>query len=225
LLEPAGPLAGKSVCVTAGPTREPIDAVRFISNRSSGRMGVAIASAAWRRGAVVTLIAGPLEVPVPAGIATMSVESTADMRDAVARALPSSDVLVMAAAPSDFGASAPSDHKIKKHDAPDSIALKRTDDILKATRALRTPKSVIVGFALETGNALAEGQRKLTEKGLDLVVVNDAREAGAGFAVETNRVTFMHATGVVEELPLQSKHAVADEILDRVEALLRGRAG
>lgn len=220
LLESSKSLAGKHVIVTAGPTREALDPVRFLTNRSSGRMGVEIASAAWRRGATVTLVAGPLEVPLPVGAAVVHVESTSDMQRAVAQHLPEADVLIMAAAPADFTAAAPADRKLKKHEAPDTLQLARTPDILKSTVANRKTGAVIVGFALETGNALSEGQRKLQEKALDLVVVNDATEAGAGFGVHTNRVTFVRRTGEPEVMPLMSKHDVADAIIDRVVQLI-----
>jgi phosphopantothenoylcysteine decarboxylase/phosphopantothenate--cysteine ligase len=222
LLERAS-LAGRTVLVTAGPTREAIDPVRFISNHSSGRMGLAVAAAAWRRGADVTLLHGPLEVALPTGPRAVAVQSASEMRDAVASALPHADVLVMAAAPADFAAASVADEKIRKASAPKAIALAPTADILTETRALRRPGAVIVGFALETGDAVARGRVKLSEKGLDAVVVNDAREPGAGFGVDTNRVTILSADGRTEELPLLSKSEVADELLDRVEGLLNGR--
>ena len=222
LLESSTALRGKRVVVTAGPTREAVDPVRFLSNNSSGRMGVEIAAAAWRRGAQVTLVAGPLEVPVPVGVEVVHVMSTSDMQLAVKGVLPEADVLVMAAAPADFTAAVPATHKIKKHQAPDTLQLARTPDILKTTIASRKAGAVIVGFALETGNAIAEGQRKLKEKAMDLVVVNDATEAGAGFGHETNRVTFIDRTGEPLVLPLMAKRAVAEAIIDRVELLLKG---
>ena len=222
LLESSTALRGKRVVVTAGPTREAVDPVRFLSNNSSGRMGVEIAAAAWRRGAQVTLVAGPLEVPVPVGVEVVHVMSTSDMQLAVKDVLPEADVLVMAAAPADFTAAVPAAHKIKKHQAPDTLQLARTPDILKTTIASRKAGAVIVGFALETGNAIAEGQRKLKEKAMDLVVVNDATEAGAGFGHETNRVTFIDRTGEPLVLPLMAKRAVAEAIIDRVELLLKG---
>jgi phosphopantothenoylcysteine decarboxylase/phosphopantothenate--cysteine ligase len=223
LLEPAGPLRGRRVLVSAGPTREPVDAVRFLSNRSSGRMGVEIAAAAWRRGADVTLVAGPLEVPPPVGVPVVAVETTRDMREAIAAALPAADVLVMAAAPADFTVPDPAPHKLKRRDGPPTLALAPAEDILATTREARPPDAVMVGFALETGDAVTEGRRKLADKGLDLVVVNDATEPGAGFMVATNRVTLVDRTGVAEALPLLPKRDVADAILDRVEALLGER--
>jgi phosphopantothenoylcysteine decarboxylase / phosphopantothenate---cysteine ligase len=223
LLDGDGVLRGRKVVVTAGGTREAIDPVRFIANRSSGKMGVAIAAAAWRRGADVTLIAGPLSVPTPVGATVVPVETAAQMRDAVATHLDGADVLVMAAAPADFRPADPAEQKIKKSAAPEAIALEPTDDILLATRDRRAPGAVIVGFALETEAAIASGREKLDRKALDLVVVNDATEAGAGFAGDTNRVTLLAPHQAPEALPILPKTEVADAILDRVEALLRGR--
>ena len=222
LLEGTGSLAGKHVLVTAGPTREALDPVRFISNRSSGKMGVAIGAAAWRRGARVTLVTGPLGTPAPVGVEIVSVESTADMHAAVAVALPQADVLVMAAAPSDFRPEAAADQKIKKSAAPDHIALAPTADILKSTVAQRMAGTIVVGFALETENVLDNARGKLASKALDLIVVNDATEAGAGFEVDTNRVTLIARDRDAEALPLLSKGDVAEAILDRVEDMIRG---
>ena len=216
-------LAGRTILVTAGPTREAVDAVRFISNRSSGRMGVAIAAAAWRRGADVTLVAGPLEVPLPAGLKVIRVESTEEMANAVAGELPRANALVMAAAPADFRAAAPVGFKIKKSTAPGAIALAATIDILATTRAKRRQGAIIVGFALETDHVTENAMAKLEAKGLDLIVVNDANEPGAGFGVETNRVTLIAKNGAMEPLPLMPKTELADLLLDRVEALLGAR--
>jgi phosphopantothenoylcysteine decarboxylase/phosphopantothenate--cysteine ligase len=218
------PIAGRRVLVTAGPTREAIDPVRFLSNHSSGRMGTAIAAAAWRRGAEVTLVAGPLAVPVPVGVRHVHVESTTQMQEAVARELPTADVLVMAAAPADYRPSEVSAGKLKKTGEARSIALAENADILASTRAARRDGAVIVGFALETDDVVANARRKLTAKDLDLIVLNDAKEAGAGFGVDTNRVTILaRGSDEPERLPLLTKHEVADAILDRVEAVLRGR--
>ena len=216
-------LRGRTVVVTAGPTREPVDPVRFLSNRSSGKMGVAIAAAAWRRGAHVHLVAGPLELPPPAGVTTTNVETTAQMCEAVARVLPSADVLVMAAAPSDFRPAHPEGTKLKKERAPDSLALEETPDILAATIERRRAGAVVVGFALETEALVANAKKKLEAKRLDLIVANDATEPGAGFGTDTNRVTLLSKKGGEERLPLAPKSEVADAILDRVEALLGGR--
>ena len=223
LLEPAGALRGRRVLVTAVPTREPLDPVRFLSNHSSGKMGAALAAAAWRRGAEVTLVAGPMQVAPPVGPRVVRVETTLEMGEAVAEALPHADALIMAAAPADFAPATPAERKLKKHQRPDAVALTATSDILLATRARRRAGAVIVGFALETDDALANGRSKLSAKGLDLVVVNDATEAGAGFGVDTNRVTLVGADGGEEQLPLMAKDEVADVILNRVETLLSGR--
>ena len=223
LLDGDGLLRGRRVLVTAGPTREPIDPVRFLSNRSSGKMGVAVAAAAWRRGANVTLIAGPLAVPPPVGPTLVSIETAEEMGAAVAQHLPSADVLVMAAAPADFRPATVATQKIKKDAAPDAIPLVAVDDILTGTRGLRAPSAIVVGFALETESALAGGRSKLQRKALDMVVVNNASEPGAGFAGDTNRVSFLVGDGEVEEMPLLDKTEVADAILDRVEGLMRGR--
>ena len=223
LLEPRGDLAGKHVVVTAGPTREALDPVRFLSNHSTGRMGVALAASAWRRGAEVTLIAGPLGVATPAGPTVVPVETTQEMADAVRTALATADVLVMAAAPADFRPSVVAAEKMKKANRPAAVALDDTVDILKSSRDARRPGTIVVGFALETDDVLAHAQGKLEAKALDLIVVNDAREEGAGFGVDTNRVTILARDRAAEALPLLPKTAVADAILDRVEERLRGR--
>ena len=218
-----GALDGKRVLITAGPTREPIDPVRFISNHSSGKMGVALAAAAWRRGATVSLVAGPLTVTPPSGVALESVESTEEMAAAIERLLPTADVLVMAAAPADFRPAEPQASKIKKTTSPKAISLAPTPDILLTTKQARRPGAVIVGFALETDDAVEGGRKKLAAKDLDMIVVNDATEAGAGFSVDTNRVTLLMRDGRDERLPLMRKTEVADAILDRVEKLIGGR--
>lgn len=223
LLEKPGPLAGKKVVVTAGPTREAIDPVRFVSNHSSGRMGVAIAAAAWRRGADVTLVAGPLSVETPSGPHLQRVETTADMARAVGALLPKADVLIMAAAPADFRPSTVASRKIKKGKNAPTLAMEHTPDILRETRAKRGKHTIVVGFALETGDAVAHGREKLRDKSLDLIVINDATEPGAGFTVDTNRVTLLDKSGAEEALPLMPKTEVAEAILDRVERIGHGR--
>ncbi len=215
-------LSGRSVVITAGPTREPIDPVRFISNRSSGKMGVALAAAAWRRGASVTLVAGAMEVAPPPGVTLIQVESTDEMADAVAHALPGADALIMAAAPADFRPARVAEQKIKKSSAPDAVELVPTRDILASTVDCRRPGAVVVGFALETENLVANARRKLETKGLDLIVANSAGEEGSAFGADTIRVTLIARGGAAEELSLRPKSEVADAILDRVEALLRG---
>ena len=218
-----GSLSGRTIVVTAGPTREALDPVRFLSNRSTGKMGIALAAAAWRRGAQVTLIAGPLEVDVPVGLTVVPVETTEEMADAVSRALPGASALIMAAAPADFRAAAPAAGKMKKASAPPSITLARTPDILLHTMPDRPAGLVVVGFALETDDLLDNARQKMTEKRLDLVAANSATEPDAGFAVDTNRVTLLTPDGEAESLPVMPKSAVADVILDRLESLLRAR--
>jgi phosphopantothenoylcysteine decarboxylase/phosphopantothenate--cysteine ligase len=225
-LEAKGSLAGRSVVVTAGATREAIDPVRFISNHSTGRMGVALAQAAWRRGASVTLVAGHLDVAVPHGIDVVKAQTVAEMKVAVERILPSTDVLIMAAAPADFRPAAPASQKIKKgvtSQKPQPIELEETDDILRSTTSARKPDSIVVGFALETENLLANSAKKLEQKGLDMIVANSAVDEGTGFGVDTNRVTILSSGGATEEIAMMKKTEVADVILDRIEALLNGR--
>ncbi|NUO38511.1 MAG: bifunctional phosphopantothenoylcysteine decarboxylase/phosphopantothenate--cysteine ligase CoaBC [Gemmatimonadaceae bacterium] len=224
LLERRHALRGRTVLVTAGPTREPIDPVRFLSNYSSGKMGAAIAAAAWRRGATVTLVAGPLSVPVPPGVTHVPVQSTTEMRDAVAAHVAAADVLVMAAAPADYQPAERASGKLKKTGAPRAIELRETPDILLSTKDARRKGAVVVGFALETDDLLANARKKLDGKGLDIVVLNAANEPGAGFGVDTNRVTIVRrGADEPEQLPLLDKRDVADAILDRVEVLLDGR--
>jgi phosphopantothenoylcysteine decarboxylase/phosphopantothenate--cysteine ligase len=222
LLEPASALAGRRVVVTAGPTREPFDPVRFLSNHSSGKMGVALAAAAWRRGAVVTLIAGPLGVPLSVGARIVHVDTTEQMAAAVRDALSDADVLIMAAAPADFRPREVAPAKLKKGAAAPSFAMEFTTDILKSTRDARRPGCVVVGFALETQELEQGARAKLAAKECDLVVANRVEE-GAGFGADTNRVTILGRDGAREELPLQPKSDVADAILDRVAGLLDGR--
>jgi phosphopantothenoylcysteine decarboxylase/phosphopantothenate--cysteine ligase len=215
-----GQLSGRKVVVTAGPTRESIDPVRVVTNRSSGKMGFRVAEAAWERGADVVLISGPVALADPIGISVRRVETTQEMEDAVRAELPGADVLVMAAAPADFRPSSPSDGKRPRIDGALAIPMEPTGDVLDATRGVRKPGSMMVGFALETGDALAKALAKLERKGLDLIVVNDALEPGAGFEKDTNRVALLGRDGTRQILPLQSKREVAEAILDRVEQTL-----
>jgi phosphopantothenoylcysteine decarboxylase/phosphopantothenate--cysteine ligase len=221
-LRGASSLKGMKVLVTAGATREPIDPVRFISNYSSGRMGVAIAREARARGAVVTLVAGATEVAAPHDVRVVSVGTVDEMAQAVASELADAQVLIMAAAPADFRATVVATGKIKKSDAPESIQLSPTADILRSTFAERPSNIVTVGFALETDSILENARAKLAAKRLDIVVANRAGVDGEGFGGDTNRVTFI-TEGGDESLPLMSKTEVARLLLDRVEALLHGR--
>jgi phosphopantothenoylcysteine decarboxylase/phosphopantothenate--cysteine ligase len=213
-------LAGVRVLVTAGPTREPIDPVRFIGNRSSGRQGYAIAEEAARRGASVTLVSGPTSLRDPFGVETVHVESAAQMLAAVEMAYSQAIVVIAAAAVADFRPVAPSETKIKKSGAAGEVALERTVDIL-ASLGDRKGRRVLVGFAAETGDPVDSARGKLVAKHLDLVVANDVTEPGAGFESLTNRVTFVAADGV-ESLPCMDKSAVARALLDRIETILKG---
>jgi phosphopantothenoylcysteine decarboxylase/phosphopantothenate--cysteine ligase len=224
LLEPPGRWRGRKVVVTAGPTWESIDPVRFIGNRSSGRMGHAIAAAAWRRGAEVTLINGPAPLATPPELDNVHLVETAEqmgrvLKDAVAGA----DALFMVAAVADFRPPVTSAEKIRRSSGLSSIPVESTPDLMALASERAQPGCVKVAFAVESGaGALEAAKRKLAEKGAQLVVVNDPKEPGAGFEVETNRVTIVHASGAVEDLPLLLKTEVADEVLDRAERLLPG---
>ncbi len=220
LLATRGQLAGRRVVVTAGPTREALDPVRLISNRSSGKMGYRLAEAAWARGAGVILISGPVAQSAPVGVTLVPVETTAEMESAVRSALPGADALIMAAAPADYRPATVPGTKRPRQEGALTLELVPTTDILAATVSLRRPGSVIVGFALETGDAVAKARAKLSRKQLDLIVVNDALEPGAGFEVETNRVVILDREGGERHVPLASKRVVADAILDAVERRL-----
>jgi phosphopantothenoylcysteine decarboxylase/phosphopantothenate--cysteine ligase len=193
-----------------------VDPVRFLSNRSSGRMGFALAAAAWRRGADVALVAGPTQVSPPPGPRVHSVESAESMRSAVERLVTDADLLVMAAAIADFRPTAPPESKIKKESAPASLALEPAPDVLRETAASRPSGCLVIGFALETEDGEANARRKLESKGMDLVVLNETG-AESGFDTETNRVTLIEREGESETLPLLSKDEVAERILDRIE--------
>lgn len=223
LLESPGALRGKRVLVTAGPTREPLDPVRYLSNHSTGKMGIELARAAWRRGAEVVLVHGPVTQSLPDGVCARAIETTGEMEQAVREELASADILIMAAAPADFRPVVVASAKMKHGTRPEAIAIADTADILKATREARRPGTIVVGFALETDDVLDNAAKKLAAKGLDLIVANDAREAGAGFGYDTNRVTIISTDGTHAALPLMHKREVADAILDRVEERLSGR--
>jgi phosphopantothenoylcysteine decarboxylase / phosphopantothenate---cysteine ligase len=223
LIQAQSVLSGKKIIVTAGATREPIDPVRFVSNYSSGKMGIAIARAAWRRGADVTLVAGHVDIPIPSEVNTIEAGTVAEMSSAVAKMLPVADVLVMAAAPADFRPAAPAPAKIKKGRRVPEIELEETEDILRSTISKRKKKSIVVGFALETTDGMKNARDKLKSKALDMVILNDATEAGAGFGVDTNRVTIIYSGGKEEALDLMSKTDLAEVLLDRVEERLNGR--
>jgi len=214
-------LAGARVVVSAGGTREPLDPVRFITNRSSGKQGHAIAVAAARRGADVTLVtASPLPLPpdAAAAITRVDVETAADMEQAVGAASEGADVVVMAAAVADFRPKALADSKMSKEEGVPELVLEPTPDILAGLARRRTPGQVLVGFAAETHDAVERGRRKLERKAVDLLVVNDVSAPGAGFDHDTNAVVILDADGTATEIPLTSKDAVATAVLDRVIA-------
>ncbi len=214
-------LHGARVVVSAGGTREPLDPVRFITNRSSGKQGHAIAIAAARRGAAVTLVtSSPLTLPpdVASAVTRVDVETAAEMEHAVGAAAEGADVVVMAAAVADFRPKRPAGTKLAKEDGIPELVLEPTPDILSGLAARRRPHQVLVGFAAETHDALERGRRKLARKGVDLLVVNDVSAPGAGFDHDTNAVVILGMDGSTTEVPLTSKDAVANVLLDRVIA-------
>lgn len=208
-------LAGARVLVTAGPTREPVDPVRFVSNYSSGKMGYAIAEAAARRGAAVTLVSGPTELPDPANLQTIRIQTAQEMLDAVIGRLPEADIVIAAAAVADYRPAKQSKSKLKKQNDWLQLELERTEDILK-TIGESKGRRVLVGFAAETDNLLENAQRKLDEKNLDLIVANDVTDPGGVFGSETNVVTFLPRKGDCVSLPRMSKREIANAILDYI---------
>ena len=209
-------LVGKRIVVTAGGTQEPIDPVRHIGNRSSGKMGYALAEAARDRGAQTTLITAPTALPEPAGMNVIHVKTVAEMREAVIEATANADVLIMAAAVSDFRAANPTDQKIKKTGGRLVLELVENPDFLLELR----DDFIKVGFAAESEDLLDNATKKLKEKRLDLIVANDITAKDSGFDVDTNRVTLLDKSGSIEELPLMSKREVAEVILDRVAGMM-----
>jgi len=212
-------LAGKRVLVTAGPTREPIDPVRYISNRSSGKMGYALAAAAAARGATVTLVTGPTELSSPPRATVVKVETAQEMRQAVLAEFAGADVVIKAAAVADYRPQTAATQKIKKRADNLTLALTKNPDILAELGALKSGQ-LLVGFAAETEDLLAHAGEKLARKNLDLIVANDVTLAGAGFGADTNIVKLLYPGGRVEELPLMAKEALADVILDKIGDLL-----
>lgn len=208
-------LQGKKIIVTAGPTVEPIDPVRYISNHSTGKMGYAIAAALAARGAEVTLISGPTNLAAPEGVARIDVRTAEDMYDAVMARFGESDGGVMCAAVADYTPAEVSDTKIKKGDGEMFIRLKRTKDIAAEAGRLKSHR-LLVGFALETDNEQDNAERKLQRKNLDFIVLNSLRDAGAGFSVDTNKITIIDASGNVEECPLETKQDAALRIAERI---------
>jgi phosphopantothenoylcysteine decarboxylase/phosphopantothenate--cysteine ligase len=219
LAQPSGPLAGRRVLVTAGGTREPIDPVRYVGNRSSGKMGHAIAAAARRRGAHVVLVTTSAR-PVAAGIDVLGVETAEEMRDAVLGIAGDCDAVVMAAAVADFRPKAVAAEKLKKGDGVPEIVLEPTVDILAELGARKRADQFVVGFAAETERIRENAAAKLAAKRVDLMVANDVSAADSGFEVDTNRVVVLDASGSIEELPLLTKDALADWLVERIAGAL-----
>ncbi|MEZ5169767.1 MAG: bifunctional phosphopantothenoylcysteine decarboxylase/phosphopantothenate--cysteine ligase CoaBC [Acidimicrobiia bacterium] len=222
VLAGSGTLAGRRVLVTAGGTREPIDAVRVITNRSSGKMGYALAAQARRMGAAVTLVSTVSRV-APAGVDVVGVETAQEMEQAVMSRSANCDVIVMAAAVADFRPKEPAAGKRKKEDGPPEILLEPTHDFLVDLGATKPSHQVLVGFAAETDDVVAHATAKLRRKNLDLIVANDVSEVDAGFDVDTNRAVILDARGGTEEVPLMAKDELAERILDRVATVLGDR--
>ena len=221
LADPDQDLTGCNVLVSAGPTEEDIDPVRCVTNRSSGKMGFAVARAAARRGASVMLVSGPASLQDPYGVTVERVRSAGEMREAVLRHREGQHAVIMAAAVADYRPGLPARRKLKKAEAHLTLEMTRTADILKEVAADRPP--VLIGFAAETHDGLDFARRKRADKDLDLVVFNDITADGAGFGTDTNIVTLIHRDGREESLPVQSKSSVADRIMDEVAALLSNR--
>ena len=217
-------LVGQHVLVTAGPTREAFDPVRFITNYSTGKMGYAVAVAAKRRGAKVTLVSGPTSLPQPRGIRFVPVSSAREMRDAVLSNLPEASVVVKSAAVADYRPAGFSESKIKKTERPLEFTLERNPDIISEVGKIKGDR-ILVGFAVETDNLVGYATKKMKEKNMDLIVANDITQPGAGFAGETNIVKILDREGGSEDLPLMDKMDVANRILDRVAELVGKRKG
>lgn len=219
LAERAGPLSGARMVVTAGPTFEPIDAVRFVGNRSSGKMGFLVAEEAERRGAAVTLVTGPTHLPDPPGVEVLPVETAEEMRDAVLSRFEDADAVVKAAAVADWRPKERTEGKLKKDAGPPEVYLEPTPDILRELGE-RKEHRILVGFAAETGDLEQAGRAKLREKDLDLIVVNQVGEPGTGFESDTNRAVLLAADG--NDVPFRewTKRDLAAVVCDRVAALL-----
>jgi phosphopantothenoylcysteine decarboxylase / phosphopantothenate---cysteine ligase len=211
-------LSGERFLITAGPNREPVDPVRYLSNRSSGKMGYALADAALRRGAAVVLISGPTMLPEPIGARLIAVTTAAEMRDAVMREYDQCTSVIMAAAVSDYRVASVSEKKIKRGRGPLELRLEPNPDILRELGANKKGKW-LVGFAAETEDLTANAQKKLRDKNLDMVVANNVAENGSGFDGDTNIATIVDRTGAVRSLPLMGKHELADRIYDHFLAL------
>jgi phosphopantothenoylcysteine decarboxylase/phosphopantothenate--cysteine ligase len=218
-LSRGGPLTGLKIVVTAGGTREEIDPVRFITNRSSGKQGYAIATAAINAGADVTLISGPTNLDPPEGSELVSIRSSSEISEATLQSCQHANVLIMAAAVSDFRPIKIETQKIKKSDHPTSLTLEPAIDVLSTVVELRKENNFpqfVIGFAAETADLITNAQEKLRNKRLDLIVANDITAVGSGFAVDTNKVTFIFANGEIEALPMMTKGEVADRIINEI---------
>ena len=215
-----GELSGKTVIITAGPTRERIDPVRYITNFSSGKMGYAIAEEAVKRGAKVTLVSGPVSLPSPNGVERVNVESAQDMYQAVMSRFNDADVVIKAAAVADYRPKTISDQKIKKQTGGEVIELERTNDILLEL-GKKKEHQLLIGFAAETNNVEEYARKKLDSKNADMIVANNIQESGAGFDVDTNIVTFYRKKGDTKSLPILSKSEVAQQILEEIQNMLK----
>ena len=207
-----------NILITAGPTREPIDPVRYLSNRSSGQMGYALAQAALNHHHHVTLISGPVSLPAPSGAQLIPVETARQMFDAVRAAIPHCDIAIFAAAVADYRPVTPSSQKLKKHPSSLSLHLEPTEDILGSARSLFNFHGYLVGFAAETENLIAHAQSKLTRKKCDLIIANDVSQPGIGFDSPENAVTLCFPNGEVHSLPKQSKQTLATALFDTILA-------
>lgn len=221
------PWAGRTVLITAGPTREPLDAVRFVGNRSSGRMGYALAREAWLRGAAVTLVTGPTALPPPVGVRIVPVETAAQMLEEVRAVAPEAEVAIFAAAVADFRPAEAAEEKWSRRETGGSVSLELVEnrDVAAETRGMMPSGSVAVGFALETAEMEARAAKKMDRKGFDLIVANPANEAGVGFDADANRVVILGRGVEPERLPVLPKEEVASRVLDRVELFLSDGGG
>jgi phosphopantothenoylcysteine decarboxylase/phosphopantothenate--cysteine ligase len=220
LLGSGGRLNGRKVIVSAGATQEPLDPVRYLTNRSSGKQGYALAQAAVDQGAEVVLVSGPTALDAPVGADLIQVRTAEEMCAAVLEHLPGTEVLIMAAAVADFHPDKPTEHKIKKDEDDLNLTLTRTPDILVEVSKHKHKPDLLVGFAAESRDLLVNAETKLNSKGLDLIAANDISASDAGFAVDTNRVTLLFADGRQQELPLSSKAEIAAEVIEKVIDLL-----
>jgi len=212
-------LSGEHILITAGPTREPFDPVRYITNYSTGKMGYALAIAARRRGATVVLISGPSSLPVPRGLTFIPVSSAVDMRDAVMRHYKAATIIIKAAAVADYRPKVLSESKIKKQQGPLTLTLVRNPDII-AEIGKKKGNRILVGFAVETENLIENARAKLLEKNMDLIIANDVTQEGAGFASDTNIINILDRDGGQIELPMMDKITAAERILDRIKEII-----